>query len=451
MPDYKNITNNSYLHHLLRRYNPANWTPLHDGETYLIPAGSGKDVMYVSLGASYFYSALFTELQSLTTKRFLFDSDQAVEFSQLGINPAQNDGSETISPFPRFYMEFTDPLTGVVEQEPGYKDATIALTFRENAMVLTNDQLLVDITDPNITLSSTTFFLQSFFSGDNVGQVTANPVVSIEHSHKPDGSLFNHPTGEMNDLKNTTYFTDRSFKIHLPTGQAWVTPLVTTNTVLDGNWKDKMGDRSEEISDKWMQEGKNNNFDTDFWSNRDAISRSNAASRDSDAHVGTTTGTHSELPTEWLELDNLTKYYPAGAVIKGMEDRHIGYWEQVTQQYCDMFIWILMYIQSKQIIISEMMPQRSERRRLQKKGEVPQPWHILQINPKLYVNLNQTEGGDTGTTHGHRYDVRAHWRRQTIKYGPGRTLTKRVTQYVPSHMRGLQNEVYVPKTRKVEK
>jgi len=197
-----------------------------------------------------------------------------------------------------------------------------------------------------------------------------------------------------------------------------------------------------------MKEGEKDNFNTDWWANREAIGRANAANA---THTDATTGATSELPEEWLEIDNMTKYYPAGAIIKGMEDRRIGYWEQITQQYCDMFIWILMYIQSKQIIITEMMPQRSERRRLQKKGVIPQPWHILQINPKLYINLNQTTGETTGTTHGHRYDVRAHWRRQTLKYGPGRKLSKRVTQYIPSHMRGLQNEVYVPKTRKVER
>jgi hypothetical protein len=162
------------------------------------------------------------------------------------------------------------------------------------------------------------------------------------------------------------------------------------------------------------------------------------------------TSISSELPEEWLEPENLLKFYPAGVTIKGMEDRRIGYWETITQQYCDMLVWILMYIQSKQIETISVMPQRSERRRLQKKGEVPRPWHVLRINPKLVVNLNQTEGSKTGATHGHIYDVRAHWRRQTIRYGPKRQLTKRVTQYIPSHMRGLKNEIYVPKTRKME-
>ena len=449
MPNYKNISNNSYLHHLLRRYNSENWIYSEDnGGTFLIPAGVGNDGIVITRGASYFYRYLFDLLQKPDTKRWLFDSDQAIEFSRLGINPAQEDGSETISPFPQFYMEFTDPLTGVVEQEPGYQDATVALLFRENVVALTNEQLLVDIQGPDITLSSATFFLQSFFEGGNMDNLY-NTVIRLDN---PDGKM------HVDDSKDSTYYTDRTFKMHLSTGQAWVTPMMTTKAVHDGSdkqWKN----REKEVSEKWLKEGEKENFGTDWMANQEAIGRANkewktAASWSANndyAESDTTTGATSEVPEEWLEIDNMTKYYPAGAVIKGMEDRRIGYWEQITQQYCDMFIWILMYIQSKQIIITEMLPQRSERRRLQKKGEVPQPWHILQINPKLYVNLNQNGEGATGTAHGHRYDVRAHWRRQTIKYGPGRTLTKRVTQYVPSHMRGLQNEVYVPKTRKVEK
>ena len=350
-------------------------------------------------------------------------------------------------------MEFTSPLTGVVELEPVYQDATVALIFRENAIVIPDTQLLVDIQNSDITFSSATFFLQSFFEGtssfeehDIQDDGIYKPFVRIGSS---DTSHEGHI--EVDDSKDATYYTDRSFKIHLPTGQAWVTPMLTTDGVHDSEgdedkWSIDSNSDNEELVKKWIQEGVDSNFDTDYWANRDAIGRFNAAST-----ADPTTGTNSELPKEWLEKDNLTKFYPAGAIIKGMEDRHIGYWERITQQYCDMFIWILMYIQSKQIVITELMPQRSERRRLQRKGEVPQPWHILKVDPKLYINLNRTEGGTTGTAHGHRYDVRAHWRRQTIKYGPGRKLSKRVTQYIPAHVGGLRNEIYVPATRKVER
>ena len=412
MPDinfYKQITNNSYLNSLLQRYDSRLWvgpkdTP--DGPKFIVPSGVKlNEYVEVTEAYSFYYKEAFDELNDLDTKRWLFDSDQAVEFSRLGMNPAQEDGSEAISPFPRFYMEFTTPLVGVVDQEPGYQDATVALIFRENYSSVLNDDILVETDITDLTLSAVTFFLRTF------------------------------------DDSDSTSYSDRTFKLHLPTGQAWVSPMLTTDLATDdGSGYENKGmiDRSDLIDyPRYTQP-------TVLGNTNEAMRSENTEQRQPLSDIS------SELPEEWLEPDNLFKFYPAGVAIKGMEDRKIGYWETITQQYCDMLIWILMYIQSKQIETITMMPQRSERRRLQKKGETPLPWHILRINPKLTVNLNQTDGGQSGAIHGHIYDVKAHWRKQTIRYGPDRQFSKKVTQYIPSHKRGLRNEIYVPRTYKVE-
>lgn len=69
--------------------------------------------------------------------------------------------------------------------------------------------------------------------------------------------------------------------------------------------------------------------------------------------------------------------------------------------------WLLRYMtQARGIQIVPEQMDRAARRRLKRKG-LQNPWYVIR------ADLKYTSGGDgtdTGTRHGHRYDVRGHWR-----------------------------------------
>lgn len=111
------------------------------------------------------------------------------------------------------------------------------------------------------------------------------------------------------------------------------------------------------------------------------------------------------------------------------------------------------YIGIKKLIINCVAYINSENVRLEKEGEVPEkvnrkrlkkdkapiePYYICRIRKDGY-----TEGphAHTGIEHGHRYDVRGHYRHLR----DGRTI------WIKQHQRGLKHDIYIPKTYYVGK
>lgn len=138
----------------------------------------------------------------------------------------------------------------------------------------------------------------------------------------------------------------------------------------------------------------------------------------------------------------------------GIENRYLGWWEQVLLNYSSLTSWILLYLMAKGIeIVEEPLP-RSEKRRKEresKKNEkeettYPNDWHIIQSKPRF--SNGSSNGNGSGKQHRFRYDVMGHLRhgRHQLKDG----TWKLILEWVTPHQRGLNNSLYIPAIRKAE-
>lgn len=83
-------------------------------------------------------------------------------------------------------------------------------------------------------------------------------------------------------------------------------------------------------------------------------------------------------------------------------------------------------------------PEKLVKKHQKKGGEAPEPFYICRIRG---VSYEKTVPTGQGVQHSYRYDVRGHFRRYKSS---GKTT------WVHPHQRGLANELYIPKTYKVE-
>ena len=127
--------------------------------------------------------------------------------------------------------------------------------------------------------------------------------------------------------------------------------------------------------------------------------------------------------------------------------RYAGYWERTIAKYAEFFSWLILYTVAKGIeIVEEPLP-RSERRRMARagrKGELPEPWQIVRVEPTVVRKYESRQAGSPEkATHGYRYDVRGHLRKGKHKLRDG--SYKYTVEWVPAHQRGLKHELYIPK------
>jgi hypothetical protein len=85
------------------------------------------------------------------------------------------------------------------------------------------------------------------------------------------------------------------------------------------------------------------------------------------------------------------------------------------------------------------VPDKVNRKREREGKKILEPYYVCRIRGVQYDSNGQPTG--EGTHHGFRYDVRGHFR----KLATGKTT------WVRPHQRGLQNELYIPKTYVVER
>lgn len=85
------------------------------------------------------------------------------------------------------------------------------------------------------------------------------------------------------------------------------------------------------------------------------------------------------------------------------------------------------------------VPDAVNRKRAKQGKKILEPYYTCRIRGVQYDSNGEPTG--EGTHHGFRYDVRGHFRK----------LTTGKTTWVRPHQRGLQNELYIPKTYVVEK
>lgn len=299
-------------------------------------------------------------------KRLRLDAEQAKQFAEMATGPDKNMQGILHTPFPTFYMEFTDPIT-IGDQEPNgdgspRHDEVLALMYDEN-------------------------------------ELTPNP-----ESHGVLSFLLRE--------KDTQEVSYRSFVMDLAKGRA-ITPVETaTNYSYDpsvvpalfGNLVDPKGER--------LLFAQKSNTDDEY------------------------EGWNSPHPGVWMKSD---KYQASG--------RYAGYWERAIAKYAEFFSWIILYTVAKGIeIVEEPLP-RSERRRMaraSKKGELPEPWQIVRVEPTVVRKYeNRQAGSPDKVTHGYRYDVRGHLRKGKHKLRDG--SYRYTVEWVPAHQRGLKHELYIPK------
>ena len=277
-------------------------------------------------------------------KRLRLDAEQAKQFAEMATGPDKNMQGILHTPFPSFYMEFTDPIT-IGDQEPNDDGSP------------RHDEVLALIYDEN--------------------ELTPNP-----ESHGVLSFLLRE--------KDTQEVSYRSFVMDLAKGRA-ITPVETAT---------------------------NYSYDP------------------------------SVVPALFANLID-----PQGEKLlialnrASGTDRYAGYWERAIAKYAEFFSWIILYTVAKGIeIVEEPLP-RSERRRMaraSKKGELPEPWQIVRVEPTVVRKYeNRQAGSPDKVTHGYRYDVRGHLRKGKHKLRDG--SYRYTVEWVPAHQRGLKHELYIPK------
>lgn len=143
---------------------------------------------------------------------------------------------------------------------------------------------------------------------------------------------------------------------------------------------------------------------------------------------------------------------PTNLIIQQLHklETNLSLWWETENEfavYCyELWVYLMAYIQSRTMQVIDVQPSRAERRRAKRENEIPAPWHTLQVNPELRRRaVNRSTG--TGTAHRYRYDVRGHWRRGRHKRKTG--TYSHTIEWVPSHQRGLANDLFIPKSYEV--
>ncbi len=150
----------------------------------------------------------------------------------------------------------------------------------------------------------------------------------------------------------------------------------------------------------------------------------------------------SEIPSDWP----MEAYVPCTLPIAHAPDRIVGWYENTVTDYTTLITWILTYLMAKSIVVVQE-PESRQVRRARERQNLPAMWHVVKLDPKFYTARKPSEE-EPQWHHGHQYDVIGHLRfgRHKTKEGFSETI-----EWVPPHRRGLANDLYIPKTYKVDR
>jgi hypothetical protein len=179
-------------------------------------------------------------------------------------------------------------------------------------------------------------------------------------------------------------------------------------------------------------------FDSDFEVKTDSTGRGNLAFLDPESEKDTAT------------LNHLT------AILNHEEGGIGGYWLSWKSAGRDMWlargckgsdelknlaIACIGYINCENIYLHKEggAPEAVNRKRERQGKKILEPYYVCRIKGVQYDSNGNATG--EGTHHGFRYDVRGHFRK----------LSSGKTTWVRPHQRGIQNELYIPKTYVVTK
>ena len=123
---------------------------------------------------------------------------------------------------------------------------------------------------------------------------------------------------------------------------------------------------------------------------------------------------------------------------------HTGGDERLLQDFGGLVFGLSVYMMSKSVRIVRHQPEtRAERRRLAANRRIPQPWHVVRVEPRIQDGTPIPEEIEI-RDHGYRYDVIGHLRFGRHKRADG--TYSHTIEWVRPHQRGLRHELYVPKT-----
>jgi hypothetical protein len=145
--------------------------------------------------------------------------------------------------------------------------------------------------------------------------------------------------------------------------------------------------------------------------------------------------------------DLLPEYVKEGELVSVFELEKLGWWEEAIISNTNLLYWMFAYTMAKSVEIIELPTSRQVRRALARDNRVPNPWHVVRVEPKRVKGKPEVVGA-SGIKHSYRYDVIGHLRFAKRKTKDG---YKDSIEWVSDHQRGLENELYIPKTYKVEK
>jgi hypothetical protein len=146
-----------------------------------------------------------------------------------------------------------------------------------------------------------------------------------------------------------------------------------------------------------------------------------------------------------VEPKYLPDYVQEGELVSVFDLETKGWWEESIIYKTNLLYWIFAYMMAKSVKIVEIPDSRQVRRALERQGKQPNPWHVVKVEPKKIVGNIQSE--PTGIKHSYRYDVIGHLRFNKHKTKDG---YKESIEWVADHQRGIENDLYIPKTYKVE-
>lgn len=131
------------------------------------------------------------------------------------------------------------------------------------------------------------------------------------------------------------------------------------------------------------------------------------------------------------------------------EVEELTWYEKVILNDTELLSWCIAYMMAKSIVIEQEWGPRYQRRREQREGKIPQPWHVVKVDPKIVSGSHQYGEPEQGGRHRYRYDVMGHLR---FGHHPRKDGTYNDTiEWVAPHQRGLANNVYIPKTSHFER
>lgn len=405
---------------------------------------------------------VLTYLDSPWTQRMIFDARQAAQFAELGYGVGRDVTKTITPPFPHFFIEFTEPIrigeqqsvslgfTGTNDLEYESDDWVVAIyigstidPMSEHAVVVDDDgqhriaKLSEDKSRYNGRYQVTIFMLDK-----NAPQAW----------EKFDG----RPDNKREPYRDS--LVTRSFLYDIETNRAFTEPdsacQGTDPSILVYDWP-----RNKEQYFNWIQVVKGGpggwkSGSNGKWENTHGSTYVNVNLRD--PHIASMeyrghlapsdvdTDTLINTPTNFMSDDKQDAYQFTFAA--GQHSGYVGFWERQLVLYGDIISWMLTYMTAKGIEIVGLPVSRAERRRGQREGYIPRPWHIVRVEPRILEGYAGESGGSHYGAHSYRYDVMGHLRFGRHKLGDG--SYRSTVEWVRPHQRGLANSVYVPATRK---